>query len=104
MGATARGIRQRTATMSTMRERAGQAAIDTWASDGHTVADLRDRFLEFAESEVRLAMQPSEQAPGLARAEESLRGAAETKGTREEIIADELDRLRAIVRRLGGAE
>ena len=57
----------------------------------------------FAESEVRLSLQPREQAPGLAEAEEWLRREAHDEDVldlpekRATAIADELDRLRALL-------
>jgi len=70
----------------TMRER-----FDEQFGKGHVSASMA---VAFAESEVRLALQPLEQAPGLAEAEELLRQGVHTEHSHTR-ISDELDRLRA---------
>jgi len=92
--------------MSTTRERL-TSFLDKRFTD---VSEREKRLLaEFVEAEVRLALQPREQARGLAEAEAQLRIEAEdTSATvpgyreRRQAIAAELDLLRALVRSLGG--
>jgi hypothetical protein len=80
--------------MSTMMERLSEF-LDKRFTD---VSAKEKRWLgDFVESEVRLALQPREQAPGLAEAESRLRNThpvSELDQEHRKAIADELDRLR----------
>lgn len=64
-----------------------------------------EQVAAFVESEIYLALQQREQSPGLAEAEEWLdieRTRLGRKSSEPAAIANELDRLRALVQSLGG--
>jgi hypothetical protein len=84
----------------TMRERFELFVVSQCAKlGGLYAADATRCAVDFAESEVRLALAPREQSPEVTKAEDWLRGQQEQ---RCDIIASELDRLRNLVRSLGG--
>jgi len=94
--------------MSAMRERWVEFMRLRGFTGNVLAQDAVKAAIAFAEDEVRLALQPREQAPGLAEAERAIRNtklsAYEVTQCERKAIADELDRLRAALARLRGIE
>jgi len=86
---------------TTIRDRACDFASTHAVDMGNLEAGAR-LLQEFAENEVRLALQPREPSPELAEAEHQLRNLYYLTPQQERVIADELARLRTELTRKDG--